>query len=421
MSTVRPGEANRSEGGPERREPDPRTEAVAPAAATAPARRFATLHVLGSRELGGADRFFIRLVEALTRAGHPTLAVTRRDGPVAAQLSPEVEQLHLPLASKWDLPSRWRLTRLIARRRPDVVQTYMGRATRLTRLPRGSRAVHVARLGGYYKIRGYYEHAQAWVGNTHGICDYLRREGLPPEHVFYIGNFVPRPRAVPPEERAALRARLGLPPDAQVLFSLGRLFGKKGFADLLEAFARLPAEPGGRPLRLVIAGDGPDRAALEEATRRLGLVGRVHWAGWQDDPEPFYALADLFVCPSRHEPLGNVILEAWTHRLPVLSTRNEGAQELVEPGRNALLAPLADPAGLAEGLAALLALDASARERLADAGHATVQREHGERAVLDAYLHLYARLCDGGAPAAAAAPHAATALPPGGIPSGRER
>jgi glycosyltransferase involved in cell wall biosynthesis len=91
---------------------------------------------------------------------------------------------------------------------------------------------------------------------------------------------------VPPEERAALRARLGLPPDAQVLFSLGRLIAKKGFADLLEAFARLPAEPGGRPLRLVIAGDGPDRAALEEATRRLGLGGRVHWAGWQDDPSP---------------------------------------------------------------------------------------------------------------------------------------
>ena len=93
-----------------------------------------------------------------------------------------------------------------------------------------------------------------------------------------------------------------------MLFSLGRLIAKKGFADLLEAYARLPAEPGGRPLRLVIAGDGPDRAAHEEAARRRGHGGRVHWAGWQDDPEPFYALADLFVCPSRHEPLGNCLL-----------------------------------------------------------------------------------------------------------------
>lgn len=390
--------------------------------AAAPARRFSTVHVLGSRELGGADRFFIRLVEALTRAGHPTLAVTRRDGPVAAQLSAAVEQVHLPLASKWDLPSRWRLTRLIGRRAPDVVQTYMGRATRLTRLPRGSGAVHVARLGGYYKIRGYYEHAQAWVGNTHGICDYLRGEGLPPERVFYIGNFVPQPRPVPADEREALRARLGLPAGAQVVFALGRLVEKKGFADLLEAFARLPAGRDDRPVRLVIAGDGPQRAGLEDAARRLGIADRVHWAGWQDDPEPFYALADLFVCPSRHEPLGNVILEAWTHRLPVLSTRNEGAQELVDPGRNALLAPVADPAGLAEGLDALLALNAPARARLAAEGHATVQREHGEQAVIDAYLRLYARLCDGRAtPASAAAREVGAPLTPGRVPPGAER
>ena len=394
-----------------------------PAAAVAPARRFSTVHVLGSRELGGADRFFIRLVEALTRAGHPTLAVTRRDGPVAAQLSAAVEQVHLPLASKWDLPSRWRLTRLIGRRAPDVVQTYMGRATRLTRLPRGSRAVHVARLGGYYKIRGYNEHAQAWVGNTHGICDYLRQQGLPSAQVFYIGNFVPRPRPVPVEEREALRARLGLPAGAQVVFALGRLVEKKGFADLLEAFARLPAGHDGAPVRLVIAGDGPELAGLKHAARRLGIADRVHWAGWQDDPEPFYALADLFVCPSRHEPLGNVILEAWTHRLPVLSTRNEGAQELVDPGRNALLAPVADPAGLSEGLRALLALDGPARARLAAEGHATVQREHGEQAVLEAYLRLYARLCDGraapaggNAPGGARSPLTAGRVPPGAEP-----
>ncbi len=216
-----------------------------------------TIHVLGSRELGGADRFFIRLVEALTSAGHPTLAVTRPGSPVARALAPSVEQVHLALGSKWDLLSRWRLTRLIAQRQPDVVQTYMGRATRLTRLPAGSRAALVARLGGYYKIPGYYEHAHAWVGNTRGICDYLKREGLPADHVFYIGNFVPSPRAVAPAELDALRATLALPPGARVLLALGRVIAKKGFADLLDALAQAPDAPGRPPVVLVIAGDGP--------------------------------------------------------------------------------------------------------------------------------------------------------------------
>ena len=115
----------------------------------------------------------------------------------------------------------------------------------------------------------------------------------------------------------------------------------------------------------------------------------MHWAGWQNDTAPFFALADVFVCPSRHEPLGNVILEAWQHRLPVLSTHNEGARELVREGENALLAQIADPAGLADGLQRLLAPSPAARQRLADAGHETVQREHSEQGVVSAYLAMY--------------------------------
>jgi glycosyltransferase involved in cell wall biosynthesis len=351
-----------------------------------------SIHVLGSHQLGGADRFFIRLVEALHRAGHPSMVVIRADSPVAQLLSRDIEQLHLPMASKWDFYSRWRLTRLIRERAPDVVQSYMGRATRLTRLPAGSRALHVARLGGYYRIDGYYRHAHAWVGNTQDICDFMVREGLPRERVFYIGNFVPEPRQVDAAERQALRARLGLAPQAFVLFALGRLVLKKGFQDLLEAFARLDPAVDARPLELVIAGDGPYREALLDKARSLGLGARVHWAGWQNDITPYFALGDVFVCPSRHEPLGNVILEAWQHGLPVLSTANEGARSLVRDGENALLAPLADAAGLAAALQRMLALGQAGRERLAAAGLDTVRREHNEQAVVAAYLSLYQRL-----------------------------
>lgn len=355
-------------------------------------RMVTSIHVLGSHQLGGADWFFIRLVEALQRAGHPSLAVIRSDSPVRQQLSAQIEQVHLPLASKWDLYSRWRLTRLIRARRPDVVQTYMGRATRLTRLPAGSTALHVARLGGYYRIDGYYRHAHAWVGNTRDICDYLVKQGLPRERVFHIGNFVPQPRRVGADELQALRSRLQLPQNAFVVFALGRMVVKKGFEDLLQAFARLEPQVDGRPLVLLIAGDGGQRQALVQITQMLGLAGRVHWAGWQNDTTPFFALGDVFVCPSRHEPLGNVILEAWQHRLPVLSTRNEGARELVRDGENALLAPLNDPAGLADAMQRMLALSQAERDRLAEAGHATVQREHREDAVVAAYLALYDKL-----------------------------
>lgn len=352
-----------------------------------------SLHVIGSTQMGGADQFFVRLVEALNAAGHEAVALDRAGSPIARALAgTPVRQLHLPLANKWDVYSAWRLRRLVAREGFDVVQSYMGRATRLTRLPPRGRAVHIARLGGYYKIRGYYGHAHAWVGNTRGLCDWLVQQGLPAARVFLIGNFVPDPAPADPAALAAVRTQLGLPADARVIFTLGRFIGIKGFDDLLDAFAALPAAPGGQPLHLVIGGDGELRAALQAQAERLGIAARTHFPGWLAAPGPYYHLAEIMVCPSRHETLGNVILEAWSYRKPVVATRSPGACELIVDDANGLLCPVADPPALAARLRELLDAGSAARARLADAGHACVEREHGRAAVLARYLELYAQL-----------------------------
>ena len=352
-----------------------------------------TLHVIGSTQMGGADQFFVRLLTALAEAGHDPLAVTRAGSPIAQALAGgPVRQAHLPLANGWDAWSGWQLRRLLGREGFPLVQTYMGRASRLMRVPTASACVHVARLGGFYKLDGYYRHCDAWIGNTQVICDYLIAEGLPAARVFRIGNFVPEPPVIPDGELARLRTELRLPPTAPVLFALGRFIDKKGFADLLQALARLPAVEAGRAPRLLLAGDGPERPALEALVHALHLDGHVHFLGWQQQPAAYFQLADALVCPSRHEPLGNVILEGWSHRRPVLSTANEGASELIRDGDNGLICPLADPDGLAAGIARLLALPAEARERIAGRGRATLDAEHGQSAVLARYLELYEHL-----------------------------
>jgi glycosyltransferase involved in cell wall biosynthesis len=294
------------------------------------------------------------------------------------------------MAGVWDIYSRWKINRAIRDFCPDVVQTYMGRATRIVRLPRGRSPVHLARLGGYYKIKGY-RHAHAWVGNTSGIRDYLRAEGLSADRVHYIGNFVDAPLACSKEALASLRRSLGLD-GCRVVLGLGRLHPNKGWADLLHAFARLPQQSGGVPLHLLMVGDGPLRADLEQLARTLGLAERVHWAGWQNDPAPYYQLCDVFVCASVHEPLGNVILEAWANGALLVSTRAQGPLELMQDDVNGLFAPLQDPAGLAEVLARALSLDEVHRRRLIDAGHLEVERHHSEAAVVAAYVDLYRSL-----------------------------
>jgi glycosyltransferase involved in cell wall biosynthesis len=354
---------------------------------------YPSLHILGSRQFGGADQFYVRLLRALHQAGQAVTAVNRPDSPVAKALAGDgIAQIHLPLANQWDIWSLWQIRRLAAARQPCIVQTYMGRATRLTRISPQTRAAHIARLGGYYKIDGYYRHAHAWIGNTQGICDYLVRSGLPAGRVFHIGNFVPAPLPVDAGEIQALRRAHAVPAEAWAVFALGRLIEKKGFAELLQAWAQLPPEVNGRQTLLLIAGDGPQAGELQALTKNLGLQQRVRWLGWQDPPDACYALADVFVCPSREEPLGNVILEAWNRRLPVLSTATAGALELIEEGRSGLLCPLQQPQALAARLRELLEADAAQRQALGEAGWQFLQAHCSQPAIVQAYLDLYARL-----------------------------
>jgi glycosyltransferase involved in cell wall biosynthesis len=352
-----------------------------------------SIHILGSREFGGADQFFVRLVRALKQAGQGVTAITRPGSPVANALKDDpTEQIHLPLANRWDAWSALQIRKRILERQPCVVQTYMGRATRLTRVPKKANAGHIARLGGFYKIDGYYRHADAWVGNTKAICDFLVKSGMPARRVHHIGNFVPEPIAVDEAQKAALRRDHRVPENAWVIFALGRLIGKKGFQDLFRAIARLPAEIAGRPLLLMLAGEGPNRMELEAQAQELGISERVRMLGWQDPPDVFYGLADAFVCPSRHEPLGNVILEAWNHQLPVVSTRSDGAQELIEEGVTGLLCDCKDDAAMAAAIRELLEASAAARETMAKAGHARLQAHYGQRSIVDRYLSLYREL-----------------------------
>lgn len=350
-----------------------------------------SLHILGSPGLGGAERFFIRLVNALATRHEKTAVVVRPQSPVPRFLHPSVSVYNVAMRNGWDLFSVLKLRTLIGRSAYAVVQTYMGRATRLTRMPRSSSAVHIARLGGYYKIPGYYTHAHAWVGNTKGICDYLVRQGLPSHRVFHIPNFVPLPTPLPAEDLAQRRLQWHIPKEARIVFSLGRFVAKKGFDDLLSAFSVLCRNHSAQPTVLVIAGDGPEKQALQKRSDALGLRSRVRWVGWHDEPSPFFQMSDVFVCPSRHEPLGNVILEAWSHGVPVVSTRTVGAEELITENHNGLLAPVANPVALAHAILQVLE-DPVLQKDLGENGQKTVRELYSQERVVRQYQELYERL-----------------------------
>jgi len=351
-----------------------------------------SVHIIGSRLPGGAERFYLRLTDALAKRGEEVLCITQPNSELNPQLSDEVRTRTVKMRSIIDPIARARIGSAVKGYGAQIVQTYMGRATRLTHLKQQRKGpVHIARLGGYYSPKGY-RHAHAWVANTRGIRDYLVAQGFASERVFHIGNFVDPPRPVDPPELERLRLKLELEPDAWVIVCLGRLHNNKAFDVMLDAVAGLPEYIQSRPLRLLLVGDGPEREALYEQAKQKGIAGRLRWPGWQQQPEPYLQLADVFVCPSRHEPLGNVILEAWNQQIPVLATDTGGPAELIQPGVNGVLVAVEDADDLAAGLQRLLEAEPGYRKALAAGGRRCLETEHTREVVVTAYLDLYARL-----------------------------
>lgn len=337
------------------------------------------LQAIAGQRQGGAEAFFERLAAALQRGGVEQRVVIRRDAARAERLRRAgLDVREVPFAGSFDISTRLRLAGHLRDFRPNVALSWMSRAA-ATMPPRwlaGDRAVHVGRLGGYYNLK-YYRGCDHLVGNTENIVEYIRSRGWPAERAHYLPNFAdvtPAP--------AADRASLQTPPAAVVALALGRFHLNKAFDVLLDAVAVTPN------LYLWIGGDGELRGELEAQITRLGLAPRVRLLGWRDDVAALFAACDIAVCPSRHEPLGNVVLEAWAHGRPIVAAESAGPASLITSGQTGLLVPIDEPAALAAALQRLMG-DAALRTRLAEAGRAAYQAGFTEAAVVRRYIDFF--------------------------------
>jgi glycosyltransferase involved in cell wall biosynthesis len=335
------------------------------------------LQAMAGAQHGGAEGFFVRLAIALQRAGQEQRVLIRRDAEREAALRRGgVDVLELPFAGRLDFATRLGFRRAISGYRPNVVLTWMNRATMLC--PRGD-FVHVARLGGYYDLK-YYRRCDHLIANTRDIADYLSAGGWAQERVHYLPNFVSATPAA-----AVARASLATPEGVPLALALGRLHPNKGFDMLLAALALAPA------IHLWLAGEGELREALERQARALGITERVRFLGWRDDTAALMAAADIVVVPSRREPLGNVVIEAWAAGVAVVATASEGPGALVKDDETGLLVPVDDARALAAALRRL-AEDKALAARLTAAGRAAYDAEFSETRVVALYRDFLERV-----------------------------
>jgi glycosyltransferase involved in cell wall biosynthesis len=211
-------------------------------------------------------------------------------------------------------------------------------------------------------------------------------EGIQPGNIVVIPNGIEIQDAV--ISPLHLRQDLGLPQDAPILLSVGRLTDQKGHDILIAAMPAVLAERAN--VMLVIVGDGPLHSALEQQVARLGLGGHVRLLGNRNDVRELLSLADIFVLPSRSEGLPLALLEAMGAGLPVIATRIAGAEEVVQEGENGLLVPPENHQALSQALLRLLA-DPSACRTMGRNGRELVKECYTLNRMCEAYLDLMNR------------------------------
>ncbi|MFT8664469.1 MAG: glycosyltransferase [Acetobacter orientalis] len=337
--------------------------------ATPPHQTLRVAHVMAGAATGGAELFFERLCTAQAASGLSVLPIIRREPARAARMQAEgAPPTQLRFGGLLDLATRPRLRSALNTFAPRVTVAWMNRAARFT--PKGP-WVLAGRLGGFYDL-SYYKRCDHLIGNTHGLVSWMKQEGWPAHRVHYLPNFATDLAPTPPHRPA------GVPEGAPFVLALGRLHTNKAFDVLIRAMRFLPG------VWLVICGEGPERTALETLAKQEGVAERVLMPGWSIQPGGLIKACSVLVCPSRHEPLGNVVIEGFSANKPVVAAASQGPTELIRSGENGLLAPKEDAQALAHHIGTVLE-DPNLAARLAAAGRADYTHTFAPAPVLAAW------------------------------------
>ena len=369
------------------------------------------IHLISGGDTGGAKTHVQSLLQNLSRGMDITL-VCFRDGPFAreaAELGIETR-----VCSGGFFSALREVRRMIAEEGFELVHTHGSRANlagailRSTcgrpvvstihsdyRLDYMGRPLAAATYGvlNVLALRRIKYH----VGVSDAMRDLLISRRFPRETTFAIYNGLDFSREPKRHDRAAFCARVGanVAPGDIVVGAAARLDPVKDLATLVRGFAA--AREGHPELKLIIAGEGPERPALEALAEELGVRGAVTLAGWLDDMEEFYSALDINSLSSLSETFPYALTEGAAYRLPTVASAVGGIPRLIEDGKTGFLFAPGDWEKLGARLAQL-ASDPGLRERLGAAVHERAAREFSveatcreQRAVYEEILEREAR------------------------------
>jgi len=336
------------------------------------------LHVIAGAPVGGAETFAVDAITALAARGIKQHVVCRPFRlPLERYAAAGIGTTTLRFSALDRFYPGSRMIRARARTLgADLVHAWMSRAGSF--VPATLDCPAIGWFGDYYKLK-YFENCDSFFAVTPDIAASITKRGMAPERVFTTNTFGSMPDAPP-----VSRASLDTPEQAPVALVLSRMHSVKGIDTMLRAAVDIPG------LYVWLAGDGPERATYQALAQSLGLGARTRFLGWRQDRKALLDACDICVLPSRYEPFGTVIIEAWAAGKPLVSTAADGARQYVRDGQDGLLCPIDDPKALSACLSRLLVEPALAA-RLATAGHARFAADFTRDIVIDRLIQSYGK------------------------------
>ena len=359
------------------------------------------LHVFPTFAVGGVP---VRIAEVLNRLGHRDRhTILALDGVTdcRSRLEPglAVAVAAAPIP-KGNLPAALiAIRRELGRHRPDLLLTYNWGAIEwglANRLGRGVRHLHFESGFGPEEADGQLfrrslfrrlalRRAAALVVPSATLVTIATDVWMiDPARIRHIPNGVDVARFAAAPDPAAL-PDLGRAAGGRIVGTLAPLRAEKNVGRLLHAFAALPPDAN---LRLVVVGDGAERAGLERLAASLGIAGRTHFAGHCETPEKVLGLIDVFAISSDTEQMPNTLLQAMAAGRAVAAVDVGDVKAILAPENRPFVAAKGDTDGLARAIAALLA-DEGLRARLGRANAAHVAAHYDQARMVEAYRELY--------------------------------
>ncbi len=338
--------------------------------------RIRLLNIMSGSQRGGAERFFERLSIAFSNNSLVKQKILIRDFSERKNLLKKyISDIDtITFYNSFNPFLQKKIKKICFEFKPNIILSWMNRASSLLPKKRLNNEVKIGRLGGYYKLKNYVN-CDYLITNTEDLKEYVCEKGWDPNRVKVIPNFVNKNISKKKKKKK----------NKPVVVCLARFHKNKGIDVLIKSMRFLENTD------LHIVGRGSELSNYKKLIKKYNLSDKVYFYDWTDNISEYLNNSDILVCPSIHEPFGNIIIEAWAHKIPVIASDIGGPSVMIENGINGLKFESKNSEQLRLRIEELI-MNQNLKKKIVKKGFSLFKDNYSEDIIVEKYLSFFRKI-----------------------------